>query len=176
MALPNPGMTFTPFDILTAEEMNNLVENIESLATGTALDDSSVTTNKIANANVTSAKLATNFLKGRFQANTTNSDVSGLTIQQGWGFLSGSGTQASGEAVTLPTAFTSTNYLVFVTPLGFKIGSDPSSQADVSAAPSIHGNANIASASSFNVYLFDVSTSMGTTTRFAYSWLAIGTV
>lgn len=40
--LPNPAMAFTPFDILTAEEMNNLVENIESLATGTGIGDNSV--------------------------------------------------------------------------------------------------------------------------------------
>ena len=33
--LPNQGMVFTPFDILTAEEQNQLVENIESLADGT---------------------------------------------------------------------------------------------------------------------------------------------
>lgn len=29
MALPNPSMSFSPFAILTAEEMNDLVENIE---------------------------------------------------------------------------------------------------------------------------------------------------
>lgn len=32
MALPNPSMSFSPFAILTAEEMNNLVENITALA------------------------------------------------------------------------------------------------------------------------------------------------
>lgn len=37
--LPNPGMDFTPFDILTAEEMDDLVENIESLADGTGIGD-----------------------------------------------------------------------------------------------------------------------------------------
>jgi len=37
MALPNPSMSFSPFAILTAEEMNDLVENIESLSTGTGL-------------------------------------------------------------------------------------------------------------------------------------------
>lgn len=36
MALPNPSMSFTPFDILTAAEMNDLVENIEALANWTA--------------------------------------------------------------------------------------------------------------------------------------------
>lgn len=32
MALPNPSMSFSPFAILTAEEMNDIVENIEALA------------------------------------------------------------------------------------------------------------------------------------------------
>lgn len=40
--LPNPTMSFSPFAILTAEEMNDLVENIESLATGTGQGDGSI--------------------------------------------------------------------------------------------------------------------------------------
>jgi hypothetical protein len=40
--LPNDGMSFSPFAILTAEEMNDLVENIESLADGTGIGDGSV--------------------------------------------------------------------------------------------------------------------------------------
>lgn len=40
--LPNPGMSFSPFAILTAEEQNNLVENIESLATGVGVGDGAI--------------------------------------------------------------------------------------------------------------------------------------
>lgn len=47
MSLPNPGMTFTPFDTLTAAEQNDLVENIEALANGTGLDDTSITPAKL---------------------------------------------------------------------------------------------------------------------------------
>ncbi len=39
MPLPNPGMTFTPFDPLTAAEMNDLVENIEALQNWSAYDN-----------------------------------------------------------------------------------------------------------------------------------------
>lgn len=39
-------MAFSPFDILTAEEMNDLVENIEALAAGTGLNDGVVTPSK----------------------------------------------------------------------------------------------------------------------------------
>lgn len=35
MSLPNPSMSFSPFAILTAEELNDMVENIESLSNGT---------------------------------------------------------------------------------------------------------------------------------------------
>lgn len=38
MALPNPGMNFTPFDKLPASDLNKIVANIESLANGTAYD------------------------------------------------------------------------------------------------------------------------------------------
>lgn len=55
--LPNPGMSFTPFDILTAAEQNDLVENIESLATGTGIGDGSVDTAAIADEAVTSDKI-----------------------------------------------------------------------------------------------------------------------
>lgn len=46
MALPNPSMSFSPFAILTAEELNDLVENVEALADGTGLDDGAVTPEK----------------------------------------------------------------------------------------------------------------------------------
>lgn len=39
MALPNPAMSFSPFAILTAEEMNNIVENIEALQDTSAFDN-----------------------------------------------------------------------------------------------------------------------------------------
>ena len=38
MSLPYPSMTFVPLDVLTAEEMNQLVANIEALANGSGLD------------------------------------------------------------------------------------------------------------------------------------------
>jgi hypothetical protein len=40
--LPHPGMSFSPFAILTAEELNDIVENVESVATGIGLGDNSV--------------------------------------------------------------------------------------------------------------------------------------
>lgn len=42
MALPNDNMNFVALDELSAEEMNDLVENIEALADGSGLEDGSV--------------------------------------------------------------------------------------------------------------------------------------
>lgn len=68
--LPNQNMVFTPFDILTAEEQNKLVENIEALADGTGLGDGSVTADK----------LADTYKIGTFQATsgTGNQSVTGI--------------------------------------------------------------------------------------------------
>lgn len=49
VALPNLAMTFSPFAILTAEEMNDLVENIEALADGSGLANGAVAPAKWAN-------------------------------------------------------------------------------------------------------------------------------
>lgn len=45
--LPFPSMNFTAFDILTAAEMNQLVDNIEALADGTGLADGIINPNKL---------------------------------------------------------------------------------------------------------------------------------
>src|SRR5690606_38953756 len=50
MSLPNPGMSFTPFDTLPASDLNDIVENVEALADGTGLDDGSITNAKLATA------------------------------------------------------------------------------------------------------------------------------
>jgi hypothetical protein len=47
MALPNPGMSFTPFDTLPASDLNDMVENIEALAAGTGQNAASVNATKI---------------------------------------------------------------------------------------------------------------------------------
>lgn len=47
MALPYPGMDFTPLDILTAAEMDKIVANIESLANGTGIADGVIQARKV---------------------------------------------------------------------------------------------------------------------------------
>lgn len=57
MALPNPSMSFSPFAILTAEELNDIVENIESLADGTGFNSGAIPTDALADKAVTSDKI-----------------------------------------------------------------------------------------------------------------------
>lgn len=45
--LPYPGKSYTPFDILTAEELNEDVANIESLAAGTGIGDGAIASHNI---------------------------------------------------------------------------------------------------------------------------------
>lgn len=56
MSLPYPSMVFVPLDILTAEEMNQLVSNIESLSAGTGLADGAITSDKIDSAAYTTTR------------------------------------------------------------------------------------------------------------------------
>lgn len=56
--LPNPGMAFTPFDILTAAELNDISENVDALATGSGIGDGAITPTKI-NLGPTTAVVAT---------------------------------------------------------------------------------------------------------------------
>lgn len=44
--LPFPGKVYNPFDILTAEELNEDVANIESLADGSGIGDGAITPDK----------------------------------------------------------------------------------------------------------------------------------
>lgn len=50
--LPNPSMDFTPLNVLTADEMDDLVENIE------AINNCTIQTASIANGAITKVKLA----------------------------------------------------------------------------------------------------------------------
>lgn len=47
MSLPNPGMSASPFQIYTAEEVNDEYENIESLADGSGFNNTVIDVSKI---------------------------------------------------------------------------------------------------------------------------------
>lgn len=76
--LPNPGMDFTPLTTLTAEQMDDIVENIE------AINNATIQTNSIANGAVTRAKLAADATSGQnystAEINTGTTWTDGKTI------------------------------------------------------------------------------------------------
>ena len=59
--LPYPSMDFTPLDVLTADELDQLVANINAVNNGTvptaSIADGAITTPKIANKAITEAKI-----------------------------------------------------------------------------------------------------------------------
>lgn len=137
-----------------------------------------VTTDKILNANVTSAKLVEAFARGRYQNLTTNTTQTGLTIQHGFSFINNDGTAASLKAITFPVAFT-TIYNVFVTLQGSKAGSDPTDITDLVVGNISDGRSTIVGASSvsttgFTATISDSASPSGT--RSGFSWMAIGVV
>lgn len=77
--LPNPGMSFSPFAILTAEEQNQLVANIESLATGTGIGDRSISGSSIALSTVQAASLLNGKVYRRRGGSATSWQTPGST-------------------------------------------------------------------------------------------------
>jgi len=62
--LPNPGMDFTPLTPLTAEEMDNIVENIE------AINNATIQTGSIADGAITKAKLGADAMSNQNYSTT----------------------------------------------------------------------------------------------------------
>ena len=138
---------------------------------GSLIDDGSVT----------SAKIAQAFFKGRYQKDNNNtiasSDESGLTVQFGWCQIIGNGTSAISEAITFPTAF-STVLLVVASPMGglaAGVASDITTLQDVTANP-IVVSANSPRTTGFNLQMLRTGGTFGSTSYYAASWIAIGTI
>jgi len=73
--LPNPGMSFSPFAILTAAELNDLVENIESLADGSGFDVGAIDTEDIATNAVEAPNISTSAITLGETSKTSTQDV-----------------------------------------------------------------------------------------------------
>lgn len=138
--------------------------------------DSAITTAKLNDGAVTSAKLAEAFFKGRKQASTTNSDVSGLKFMHGWGFIQGNGATGMSETVTFPTAFSSPPVVLI---------SQLSAAATASGTPADVDAFNTGWASATGAMTEDITSSSflavlrasavhSSSFYFGYSWIAIG--
>lgn len=103
--LPYPGKVYVPFDILTAQELNEDVANIESLATGTGIGDGAIGTAAIANNGVTAAKLATNAITLGYAQITSNYSTSSTSASNAVTGLSTTVTIPSGGRRVRVTAY-----------------------------------------------------------------------
>ena len=114
--LPYPNMDFVPLDVLTADELDQIVANID------AINNASIPTDSIADGAVTSDKIDWTTLSqslptsgavprsGFFQ-------IGNLLIQYGYAQRTGLNTAQYGYnawTVTMPTSFSSANYAVIV--------------------------------------------------------------
>ena len=113
-----------------------------------------------------------------YQANTTNSTQSNILIQTGWGFILGDTTDKVEKTVTYPVAF-DTILAVIPTWLGAFAASDPTAITDfnvsVGSTSAIAAGAISITASSFQMSLNRSDlVAFGNTTRYGYSWIAIG--
>lgn len=186
------GAVLTTPKIITSANDTNGNELIKVTATASAVNEITVANAATGNAPVISAtggdtNVDLKFTpKGtgvlhygntHFQANTTNTQPS-VVMQTGWGFVTGSGTGSAGKTVTFPLTFTSVlNFII--SPISAKITSDPTAITDFNIA--INGDGVTASFSSLSTSTAAITVTaengrtLGSGTRYGFSWIAIGT-
>ena len=57
MSLPHPNIVFTPLTTITAQDHNNQMANVASLADGTGVNDGAIVGSKLKNSTVTADKI-----------------------------------------------------------------------------------------------------------------------
>ena len=121
-----------------------------------------------------STNTITNIYLLKRQDNTSNSTPTYLKIQTGWGFILGSGSSGvMTKAVTFPTSFTNAP-VIYMTYLNTKSGSDPASITEfTSGAEDVTVSSTSISTSGFTARMYKPS-AFTNTSRFGYSWVAIG--
>lgn len=158
MPLPNPSLSFSPFAILTAEEMNDLVENDQALSDGTALDIYNYQTD---NANTVASFLDKN-----------------IKIQVGWGQMAGSGGSTISESVAFPENFTTVlGVLPGLTGVRGAVAANITElTTSYGAAAGYTVGASSITNTGFSVSMSRASGTFGATQYWGYSWIAWGMV
>lgn len=183
--LPYPGKVYNPFDVLTAEELNEDVENIESLADGSGIGDGAIPTAAIADGAVTPIKLA-NFNYQTDNGGTISSSTNGvIKLQAGWGQMVGNSSNTMTEAVTFPQEF-STVLGVVMAPLAAKATSNAANISELDTGgggpqdwaptPLSITNSGFTTQLNRHVQAGGASQNFNNTIRYGYSWLAWGLV
>lgn len=157
----------------SAAKWNILGSNDASFNDGTGIADGAIT----------SPKLAEAFARGRRQDDNNNtisdSTVTGLTIQYGWGQAAGNSGTRIQEAVTFNVAYSSPP-IVIAGALGVDNSSPPAATISdlnlgASSGPYV-ATAHAISTTGFTMSLIRSINFSGATDYYGYSWIAIGTV
>lgn len=116
---------------------------------------------------------------GRHPRNNTGSATyQNAHVQSGWGYITGDGGSSTlTVAVTFPVAYASGLIRVVASFIGYKDGSNPSSETDVSALSDlVVASAQAATSTGFTGQVTRFSAALVSGYRYAFSWVAIGPV
>lgn len=111
------------------------------------------------------------------QNDTTNAYVNSSVVLTGWGHITGNGTAVIAETVTFGITFAAAP-IVISSALGYKDSSDPTAigqLARVTSNESYSTNGDITT-TNFSIGLRNTTATFGATTRFGYTWIAIGSL
>ena len=105
---------------------------------------------------------------------TSNTYSTGYSIVTGWGYILGTGATSQLGTVTFPANYASAP-IVLADYCGFKDSTNPTAVSDFTATQGeVQASVGNIGTSSFKVALQVASGSLGTITRFGYTWIAIG--
>jgi hypothetical protein len=141
------------------------------------IKDGNVTTAKLAAASVTGDKITT--YRTRLQSVSTDTTETSITIQEGWSFITGTGTSSNNKVMTFPTPFTSIKSLK-IGILAARSGSDPVNITDLNIA--INGDMTQASYSNLTNTGFTVNVTaengrtLGSGVRYGFWWEVKGVI
>lgn len=107
MALPYPTMDFVPFDILTAEELDQIVANIESLSNGSGLGNNTITFTKLL-ATIFSGQVQSQVNAGSAGGTMKYINLGGIKLLWAIGAAQNSSASAPQYNFTLPVGFFTT--------------------------------------------------------------------
>ena len=125
MALPNPGMDAVPFTPLTAEFLDNIIENIESLSDGTGFQNGAITTNTLAESAVGRSKV---------DWSTFNLNTKGAVTTTSRALTNGSNIDLATNGATVSFTLSGSGYALAVSCVSFI------STSDFEARPLIYVN------------------------------------
>lgn len=125
---------------------------------------------------IASTSLVEGYVRGRRQNITTNSTITGQTMQIGWGFQAGTAASFMTISVTFPTAFSSQPIVIVSNP-GILSGSNPTVIGDLTGISGEIVAATSITTSGFTVVVATRdNTNLSSTVRYGFAWQAIGPV